>query len=135
VRFGVGFRLAWLPVLRDRVLEPAREVVLLGVLLLRDPGEEDVRVAMLRTLGDRHSSHRDHRCVSRRPFAGGVPDRREETQVTTTCPHRREIPWIRIVISSFLSLLAGLLSTLARLGRIRAHLLARGRREIWRPSP
>ena len=57
LRFGVGFRVAWLPVLRDRVLEPALE----GVLLLREPGGEDVRVAMSRTLGDRHTSHRDHR--------------------------------------------------------------------------
>lgn len=30
------------------------------VLLLRDPGGEDVRVAMLRRLGHRHSSHTHH---------------------------------------------------------------------------
>ena len=30
------------------------------VLLLRDPGGEDVRVAMVRRLGHRHSSHTDH---------------------------------------------------------------------------
>ena len=72
LRFDVvGFRLAWLPVLRDRVLEPARDEVLLGVLLLRDPGGEDVRVAMLRTLGDRHTCHRDHTVrVALRPVGG-----------------------------------------------------------------
>jgi hypothetical protein len=48
------------PVLRERVLEPflvepLREEVLRDVLELRDPGGEDVRVAMLRTLD--HSSH------------------------------------------------------------------------------
>ena len=34
--------------LRDRVLEPARDLLVRDVLLLRDPGGEDVRVAMLR---------------------------------------------------------------------------------------
>src|SRR3546814_6934740 len=54
LRFVVDFRLAWLPVLRGRVLEdapePFLEELLLDVLLLREPGGEDVRVAMLRTL-------------------------------------------------------------------------------------
>ncbi len=55
-------------VLRDRVLEPLRPVlrvvlVLLDVdvLLLRDPGGEDVRVAMVTTLRSRHSRHTHHR--------------------------------------------------------------------------
>ena len=45
VRVVEGF----LPVLRDRVLEPLRPAVRdpdVDVLLLRDPGGEDVRVAM-----------------------------------------------------------------------------------------
>jgi hypothetical protein len=50
-------------VLRERELEPdlLRELEeLLDVLLLREPGGEDVRVAMVRNLGHRHSSHMDH---------------------------------------------------------------------------
>jgi hypothetical protein len=35
-------------VLRDRVLEPFADEPLVDVLLLRDPGGEDVRVAMQR---------------------------------------------------------------------------------------
>ena len=49
-------------VLRGRVpvLVPLRLLVLrLDVLVLRDPGGEDVRVAMVTTLGDHHTSHRD----------------------------------------------------------------------------
>ncbi|HET8604710.1 MAG TPA: hypothetical protein VFM09_12335 [Marmoricola sp.] len=42
-RFGAGFRLAWLP--DDRDLEP--EPPFAGVLRVRDPGGEDVRVAMV----------------------------------------------------------------------------------------
>src|SRR5262245_61465460 len=57
-----------LPVLRDRVLDPPREPlrleVLRDVLELRDPGGEDVRVAMLINLGHSHTSHRDHTPVS-----------------------------------------------------------------------
>ena len=34
------------------------------VLLLRDPGGEDVRVAMVMNLGQSHTSHLHHRCVS-----------------------------------------------------------------------
>jgi hypothetical protein len=48
VRVVEGF----LPLLRDRVLEPLRPVVRdpdVDVLLLRDPGGEDVRVAMAST--------------------------------------------------------------------------------------
>jgi hypothetical protein len=62
----------FLRVLRDRVLEPPRPDELLDrlepdlldrdedVLLLRDPGGEDVRVAMVTNLGQSHTSHRDH---------------------------------------------------------------------------
>ena len=61
-----------LRVLRDRVLELPRFVVppdlvvpdLLDVgevvLLLREPGGEDVRVAMVINVGHSHTSHRDH---------------------------------------------------------------------------
>ena len=52
--FGAGLRRGL--VLRDRVLE-----LDLDVLLLRDPGGEDVRVAMLSTLGVGHTSPMDHR--------------------------------------------------------------------------
>jgi hypothetical protein len=47
------------PVLRDREVE--------DVLLLRDPGGEDVRVAMVPTLRSRHTSHTHHRsaCLPR----------------------------------------------------------------------
>jgi hypothetical protein len=69
-------------VLRDReveVLRPVLRLVVLrvldeDVLLLRDPGGEDVRVAMVTTLRSSHSSHRDHRGAC---LAGGacvVPD-------------------------------------------------------------
>jgi hypothetical protein len=53
-----------LPVLRDRALElllPVLRVPVVDVLLLRDPGGEDVRVAMLINLIDGHTCHRDHR--------------------------------------------------------------------------
>ena len=49
-------------VLRDRVLEarPFEAGDLdVDVLVLRDPGGEDVRVAMVTPLGDRHTGHRD----------------------------------------------------------------------------
>jgi len=49
--------------LRFRVLEPPRPPFFdldEDVLLLRDPGGEDVRVAMLTTLGLGHTSHMDH---------------------------------------------------------------------------
>jgi hypothetical protein len=52
-----------LRVLRDRVLEPLRPLLLdldEDALLLRDPGGEDVRVAMVINLGHSHTSHRDH---------------------------------------------------------------------------
>ncbi|GAB3195193.1 hypothetical protein GCM10027062_01570 [Nocardioides hungaricus] len=55
LRFGL--------VLRDRVLE-LRDV---DVLLLRDPGGEDVRVAMVTTLRSRHSRHTHHRGACRTP--------------------------------------------------------------------
>ena len=58
VLFGVVF-----PVLRDRVLEPLRPELLdpvEDVLLLRDPGGEDVRVAMVINVIQSHTSHRDH---------------------------------------------------------------------------
>ena len=58
-----------LRVLRDRVLEPLRPLLLdldEDVLLLRDPGGEDVRVAMVINLGHGHTSHRDHTSACRR---------------------------------------------------------------------
>ena len=58
VLFGVVF-----PVLRDRVLELLRPELLdpvEDVLLLRDPGGEDVRVAMVINVIQSHTSHRDH---------------------------------------------------------------------------
>jgi hypothetical protein len=51
------------------VLEPFRPLLLdrdEDVLLLRDPGGEDVRVAMVINLGHSHTSHRDHRGACRR---------------------------------------------------------------------
>ena len=58
-------------VLRDRVLEPffdrAAALPVLDVLELRDPGGEDVRVAMVGTLRPRHTSHMDHTGACRRP--------------------------------------------------------------------
>ena len=61
-----GGRLAALlvvEVLRGRVPElvplPVLLVLRVDVLVLRDPGGEDVRVAMVTTLGDHHTSHRD----------------------------------------------------------------------------
>ncbi|GAB3763352.1 hypothetical protein GCM10027600_08770 [Nocardioides ginsengisegetis] len=56
-----------LPVLRDRVLEVPRAGLfdpVEDVLLLRDPGGEDVRVAMVSTVIDGPTRHRDHRSVS-----------------------------------------------------------------------
>ena len=44
--------------LRLRVVPAA---LLDGVLLLREPGGEDVRVAMVTNVGDSHSCHTDHR--------------------------------------------------------------------------
>ncbi len=50
-------------VLRGRVPElvplPVLLVLRVDVLVLRDPGGEDVRVAMVTTLGDHPTSHRD----------------------------------------------------------------------------
>ena len=55
---GLRLRLA----LRDRVRDLVfADVPRVDVLLLRDPGGEDVRVAMLMTLGDRHTSITLHR--------------------------------------------------------------------------
>ena len=51
------------PVLRDRALELLRPVLfvpVVDVLLLRDPGGEDVRVAMVINVIDGHTCHRDH---------------------------------------------------------------------------
>ena len=66
VRPRVGFR-----ALRDRVLEPLRPLPAellrdreVDVLLLREPGGEDVRVAMVSNLGHSHTSHTHHTCVS-----------------------------------------------------------------------
>jgi len=44
----------------DRVVDFALDDRDVDVLLLREPVGEDVRVAMLARLGQRHSSHRDH---------------------------------------------------------------------------
>ncbi|GAA4714827.1 hypothetical protein GCM10023349_37680 [Nocardioides conyzicola] len=64
MRFGL--------VLRVRVLEAALaglRVVLVvrveDVLLLREPGGEDVRVAIVPTLRRSHTSHTDHRSACR----------------------------------------------------------------------
>jgi hypothetical protein len=51
--FDAGFLRVWLP--DDRVLE-----VLELLLLLDDAGGEDVRVAMVANLRDRHTRHRLH---------------------------------------------------------------------------
>ncbi len=71
---GAGLRV----VPRDRVLEPAppdrRDRPEEDVLLLREPGGEDVRVAMTPNVCHRHSSHTDHRAVSARcPRGPGCP--------------------------------------------------------------
>ena len=64
------------------VLRVVPAALLDGVLLLREPGGEDVRVAMVTNVGDSHSCHTDHRgaCCSqgfgadRKPCAvRGVP--------------------------------------------------------------
>ncbi|GAW49344.1 hypothetical protein PD653_2561 [Nocardioides sp. PD653] len=97
VFLGAGLRLGL--VLRDRVLEPLRPVlreVLAAldedVLLLRDPGGEDVRVAIVPTLRRRHSSHTHHRSACRGrvsgPEAGGrasgaTEERRRDPRVET----------------------------------------------------
>ncbi|GAA4723433.1 hypothetical protein GCM10023350_02130 [Nocardioides endophyticus] len=70
---GAGLRLGL--VLRVAVLVPVffagpRDVLVVrleDVLLLRDPGGEDVRVAIVPTLRRSHSSHTDHRsaCLDR----------------------------------------------------------------------
>lgn len=59
VLLGAGF----LPVLRARVLELPRPVLLdvvEDVLLLREPGGEDVRVAMVINVIQSPTRHRDH---------------------------------------------------------------------------
>jgi hypothetical protein len=63
LRFAAGRRLLFFFfVLRVRLLEPPRPLFDLDedVLLLRDPGGEDVRVAMVTTLGRCHTSHTHH---------------------------------------------------------------------------
>jgi hypothetical protein len=72
---GAGLRLGL--VLRVAVLVPVffagpREVLVVrveDVLLLRDPGGEDVRVAMCTNLHSSHSRHMDPRSVSSRPLS------------------------------------------------------------------
>jgi hypothetical protein len=63
-RFAAGRRLLFLFfALRLRLLEPPRPLVFdldEDVLLLRDPGGEDVRVAMVNTVGLSHTSHTHH---------------------------------------------------------------------------
>ena len=62
---AAGFRRAWLvPDDRVREVEPPLVGAFFGpaedVLLLRDPGGEDVRVAMFRSVHTSHTSHRLH---------------------------------------------------------------------------
>lgn len=57
---GLDRELGRLLVLRDRVLEPLVVRLDPDVLELRDPGGEDVRVAMLATLRESHTSPMDH---------------------------------------------------------------------------
>ncbi|MGE0169123.1 hypothetical protein [Nocardioides sp.] len=69
----VGFFL--LPVLRDRVVDvpdPLLAEEVRDVLELREPGGEDVRVAMLFNLSHSPTSHMDHRCVSLRNDSGAL---------------------------------------------------------------
>ena len=59
VCFAVARAAVVVVVLRDRVLVPPPEPLrapVVDVLVLRDPGGEDVRVAMVATLGERLSS-------------------------------------------------------------------------------
>ena len=61
VAFWAGLRSAWLPDDRERVLEPPWPDFRAEVLLLRDPGGEDVRVAMVWNLPRRpHLSLASH---------------------------------------------------------------------------
>jgi hypothetical protein len=59
-----GVRVLFFVVLRDREVGVLRLFAAFEALgdaaLLREPGGEDVRVAMVRNLGQRHSSHTDH---------------------------------------------------------------------------
>ncbi len=64
-----------LPVLRAREVEPPVALlveVLRDVLVLREPGGEDVRVAMVFNLSHSHTSHMDHRCVSPQHLESGA---------------------------------------------------------------
>ena len=102
VRVVEGF----LPVLRDRVLEPLRPVVRdpdVDVLLLRDPGGEDVRVAMLDNVIDDPTSHRDHtervavghvrrRRRSRRAPDGGDPSSPQRVNVAEAMTYYSQAP-------------------------------------------
>jgi hypothetical protein len=77
-----GVRLLLRPVLRDRedelfVDRPLDEDER-AVLELRDPGGEDVRVAMVRSLCERHTSHRDHTGACRRGTEDGEVSRTHE---------------------------------------------------------
>jgi hypothetical protein len=93
---GAGLRALELRelVLRDRVLEPLRPEPreLLpdldeDVLLLRDPGGEDVRVAMVTTLGGRHTSPRDHTsaCLAGASHGAAYKMRRLDVPRRTRC--------------------------------------------------
>jgi len=72
--------------LRERELAvfftPEREEEL---VLLRDPGGEDVRVAMTPNLGDRHSSPTDHTAVCRRE-PGGPPAGSDRDEKSSRAP-------------------------------------------------
>ena len=65
-------------------------------LLLREPGGEDVRVAMVRNLGQRHSSHTDH-TPHDDPACQGPPQRRSRSP-------RRYAAWPTCWLTSFTTL-------------------------------
>ena len=71
-RLDAGLRDRFFVVLRDRVVEACapstREADREDAALLREPGGEDVRVAMVTNLGHCHSSHTDH--TPHRPVSG-----------------------------------------------------------------
>jgi glutamate dehydrogenase (NADP+) len=64
------FRRVWLPDGRDREVPALPREVLRALLVLRDAGGEDVRVAMPRSLGERHTSLTFHTPVDLRESRG-----------------------------------------------------------------
>jgi hypothetical protein len=69
------FRRVWLPDGRDREVPALPRELLRALLVLRDAGGEDVRVAMLRSLGERHTSLTLHTPVDPRECGGMVRGR------------------------------------------------------------